>query len=162
MELRIVGTPNEIADLVVALQDRHEKTHLITTEIDGIATGVEAAFKDALGKGKQLDPSPPVVHIVADGAFAKIFINGRQLKGVRGYTLAHNRNGVSILDVELVCGSVVSDISDVLIMYAPTSEQHGRKQDEEDYGRIKDVEPHSDKSGTSEQASSNSESNRGT
>jgi hypothetical protein len=106
---------------------------------------------------KENNPPTPSIRIEADGVFARIFVNDEQLKGVRSYTLTHKRNEIPILHVDLACGAITSDISDVMITFAPTSEQHGCEQDKEDYGEIKALKAHFEGLGTSEQEGNDSD-----
>lgn len=48
MELRIVGTPNEIADLVVALQDRQDICLGISIDAEELAESIASGVKQAV------------------------------------------------------------------------------------------------------------------
>lgn len=42
------------------------------------------------------------VEIKSDGAFANVYIDGKEIKGVTGYKLEHNVDGLPILKLELL------------------------------------------------------------
>ncbi len=42
------------------------------------------------------------VEIKTDGVFAKIYINGEEIKNIRSYTLEHSADGFPLLKLELI------------------------------------------------------------
>lgn len=63
------------------------------------------------------------VRIVAEGRWARIFVDGKEVNGVRAYQLSHSWDGVPTLNLEIVATEIHTSISDCIVKEADCIEK---------------------------------------
>lgn len=63
------------------------------------------------------------VRIIAEGRLARIFVDGKEVNGVRAYQLSHSLDGVPTLNLEIVATKMHTSVSDCVVKEADCIEK---------------------------------------